>query len=80
VHALTRALPWAGVWPSRLFGRPCLKRHVSCVLLWTHAGADFQTFRREDSAHHNSHLRALDSSQELGERHDRRGSKHRGRT
>ena len=50
---------------------PACLLHVSYVRLWTHAGADFQTFRREDSAHHNSHLRALDSSQQLGERHDR---------
>ena len=57
---------------------PACLLHVSYVRLWTHAGADFQTFRREDSAHHNSHLRALDSSQQLGERHDRFRVKHRG--
>jgi hypothetical protein len=33
VHALTRALPWSGVWPSRVaFGRPKMS-------VWGHAGA-----------------------------------------
>jgi hypothetical protein len=72
VHALTRALPWAGVWPCRRPVRASVGRSdMSHVCVCGPTATLVPTFRREDSAHRNSHLRALDSSQELGERHDR---------
>jgi len=49
VHALTRALPWAGVWPSRLFGRPCLNAEATCLNVCVCGPTLVPTFRLSDA-------------------------------